>query len=507
MNFDKAVDNIPLINDLKRIASAYVIDYRNLDEGEIREALKKTKPQYFHDGNIKETLEQLYFKSDRETRVLAPIFLREVLLNKDGHMCPQKETEDEIISFQQKMVDRSNEDIVRRAGDRREKVDLFRFVLETAWENNDEISTDEKHLIEKIRHRLQISDNEYRLVEAKLGKFPKADNVLHSRTEIEEVRRTLQSRGLLFSFRDSDGKTFDVIPTEVAAALRKELGLEIRRHGYREMLKVKYVRSKRYLMETLGKAGVCIEGSPTMEELQETCLELVRPSNVLGGFSPKDGLEKPMLVKWCSDLTLGTSGSKEDLAQRLLGFYDNLLEREEKIADERMLWYEYFDALAGRNIEMLRAQQIITKDLEIERKFEQATQYLFEKKLRHKPLTLIGSLHADGALSYRDMLIYWDNKSKETAVSLRDHIRQFDGYIRHAEKKVACFLVIGREFTEESSLMAMQFQVEHGTTITLMRSTDLKGLAEDWGNKGTDDPFPLGYLIQPGLFNRSLVGI
>src|SRR5690625_3650277 len=507
MNFEKAVDSIPLINDLKRIASAYVIDYRNLDELEIRDALKKTAPQYFHDDNVKKSINYLYFQSDRDSRVLAPIFLKEVLLNKDGHMCPQKETEDEIISFQQEIIDRSNEDITRRNDDRRKKIELFRFVLETAWDHNDEISIDERNLIEKIRIRLKISDNEYRLVEAKIGKFPKSDNVLHTRREIENVRRILQSQGLLFSFRDNEGRTFDVIPCEVAQSLRKALNLEIRRHGYKEMLKVKYVRNKSYLTQVLEKGEVTVEGNPSLEALQEMCIELIRPSNVLGGFSIRDGLDRTNLAQWCTDLSLNVSGTKVELVQRLLDFYDNLLEREDDPSDERMIWYDYFEALARRDIGYLRSQQIITRDLEIEQKFEQATQYLFEKKLRHKPLTLAGSMHADGALSYRDMLIYWDNKSKESSVNLRDHIRQFDGYIRNAEKKVACFLVIGPEFTDDSGLLAMQFQVEQGTTITLMRASDLKGLADDWSNRETDDPFPLGYLIQPGLFNRSLVAL
>lgn len=45
MKFEKSVQNIGTITELKRIASAYVIDYRNLDDAEIRKALIKTGPQ------------------------------------------------------------------------------------------------------------------------------------------------------------------------------------------------------------------------------------------------------------------------------------------------------------------------------------------------------------------------------------------------------------------------------------------------------------------------------
>ncbi|MBA4148146.1 MAG: hypothetical protein H0X66_08515 [Verrucomicrobia bacterium] len=128
--------------------------------------------------------------------------------------------------------------------------------------------------------------------------------------------------------------------------------------------------------------------------------------------------------------------------------------------------------------------------------------------MNHRPLTLLGSNHPDGAISFREELIYWDNKSKETPVNLKDHLRQFDEYIKTAEKKVACFLVIGPDFTPESSLVAMQYFVENGTTLTLITAGELKELAERWKAKaGTqaEGAFPLGYLIQPGRFNRQLV--
>lgn len=158
----------------------------------------------------------------------------------------------------------------------------------------------------------------------------------------------------------------------------------------------------------------------------------------------------------------------------------------------------------------MRQQQFIQKDLECERKFEEATNYLFETKLYHKPLQLVGTAHADGALSYQDKVIFWDNKSKETPVSLQQHIRQFDGYITAAEKPVACFLVVAPEFSDDSSLTAMQYQVEKQVTITLITATELKAVAESWSARTAgkqEDPFPLGYLIQPGRFNPALVPV
>lgn len=119
----------------------------------------------------------------------------------------------------------------------------------------------------------------------------------------------------------------------------------------------------------------------------------------------------------------------------------------------------------------------------MERKFEEATDYLFEAKLNHKPLNQIGSNHPDGVIRYKDSLILWDNKSKESAVNLKVHLKQFDRYVQSAEKRVGCFLVIGPGFTEESRVLAMQYLVENDTPIPLITADELKTLAEDWDPK------------------------
>lgn len=509
MNIAKAVDNIGTLTELKRVASAYVIDYRNLSDTEIKSALIKTAPQYYFPANLEKTLRESFFNENRDIGTLTFLILKLVVLHKDDFMCPKRELEDEIISWEQSIVDRANEDFFKKGGAKGRCVELLSFVVETAWENNNQISPDEKNLIEKLRERLKISDSEYAIIEAKSGKFPKPGNQLHTRGEIDDARRFLQYKGILFAIRNGDGVDYDVVPEEVALALRKIFGLELRRHGYQELIKSKFVRGKAYLTETLTKCGIEIEGQPTVEELQTLVLEQIRPSVLLGGLSPKDGLPMETLSRWCGELGLNISGLKAERIERIINHYDKLLVKAESMEDVREIWYQYFSEFAGRKLEFLRGQQMIEKDLDVEHRFEEATRYLFEKKFLHKPLNQVGSSHPDGVISYRDGLIYWDNKSKETAVNLKDHIRQFDGYVKSAEKKVACFLVIAPDFTAESSLLAMQYQVENGSTITLITADELKELAEKWSHKlvngDSQDPFPLGYLIQPGRFNLALV--
>ena len=508
MKIARVVDNIGTITELKRVASAYVIDYRGLSDDEIKAALNKTAPQYYFEKNVAPVLDELFLGDSRDMRILSRLILETVLVQKDDFMCPKRETEDDIIAYEQGIVNRSNEDLLKKTPERSKDLELFRFVLETAWEHNDSISSDEKNLIEKMRSRLRITTTEYQLIEAKLGKFPKPGNELHTRGEIEEVRRTLQTKGLLFSVRDDDNSDYDVVPEEIAQVIRHLLGIEMKLHGYRALLAAKYVRSKTYLTQVLTKCEISLGRAATLDALQEIVLEQVRPSILLGGLTPRDGLDIGDLKKWCGELNLPVSGLKSELIQRIVEHYDNLLARDDVAGDERATWYEHFERFAARDLAFLRQQQLIQKDLECERRFEEATNYLFENYLHHKPLQLIGTAHADGALSYQDRVIFWDNKSKETPVSLHQHIKQFDTYIKESEKPVACFLVIGPAFTDDSGPVAMQYQVQNQVTICLITAEELRSLAENWHSRSAgkkEDPFPLGFLIQPGRFNAALV--
>lgn len=431
--------------------------------------------------------------------------LKHVLLQKDGCICPKKETDEDIIKWEQMIVDQSNEDLLVKSAERTKDLELMQFVVGVAWDKDDDLSVDEKNLIEKIRERLMVTENEFRIIEAKIGKFPKSSNESHTRQEIEDVRRELQSSGLLFAIRDSDGTDFDVIPEEVAQIIAQILNVEIRDYGYGELLKYKAVRSKAYIKDSLGKVGIQTEKNPSLDTLSAIAVEQLSPRVLLGGTSPRDGLPTGILSKWCGDLGLNVSGAKNDLIERIIEFYNGLHEKEDANGDAREMLYKYFDLLAWRDRDGLRSQQLIEKDIEIERKFEEVTNFIFEKRLGHKPLKMVGINHADGTLSYRDKIILWDNKSKESPVNLKDHIRQFETYIRQSEKPVAGFLVIGPDFTPESAIVAMQYQVENGVMISMITAAELKDIAESWHAKNEGSAFPLGYLLQSGRFNPALV--
>ncbi len=506
MDFITVVKNISTSNELKRISSAYVIDARSLNRTELSNALIKTAPQYWHKENVLATLEKCLYHDNRNLRTLTPIILKHILMNKDDFKLSGKRVNEEVIKFEQQIVKKSNEFVIAKNHPRKQELGLFSFVLSTAWDSEDQITRDEKNLIVKIQRKLGISEDEYMILESQLGKFPKKKNIIHTQNEIEEVKKELQRMGILFRIRDDDGMDLDIVPIELVKTLREVWGIEIKVQGYKKLLGYKKLRSKDYLLDIIRKRGINVSASLKMAELREIIVNNIKPSNLLGGYSARDGLSIDVIYDWLKDLNLGVSGSKEARIFRIIEFYDSYKERVEIVeGDERITWFNNYELFASRNLETLRSKHLIEKDLECEKRFEKATDYIFQSLLNNEPLDLIGSEHPDGILTFNDKLIMWDNKSKETPVNLRDHIKQFDRYIRSSEKNVASFLVIGPSFTDNSVEEAMKYQLLNDTVITLITAKELKELAIKWSKNKSDEVFPLGYFKQPGKFNSNLI--
>jgi len=505
MDFNTVVKNISTNNELKRVANAYVIDFKSLSKDELVEALIKTAPQYSHKKNLLDSLEQCLYHNNRNIRTLTPIIVKHILLNKDDFKIDSKKLNDEVIKFEQLIVKKSNEFSISHKNSRKEKLEFFSFILNIAWESEDSISRDEKNLIVKIQRKLGISEEEYMILESKLGKFPKKKNIIHNNDEIEDAKRELQRMGILFKIRNSDGVDFDIIPFEIVNTLRDIYGVEIKKQGYFQLINNKRVKSKKYMLDIITRSGITISSDLKNTELQEIIVNNIKPSVLLGGFSPKDGLSNDDIYEWVKSLGLPVSGTKESRIYKIIEYYDNYKEKIEITDDERIVWFNNYELLAARKLEELRKLQVIDKDLECEKMFEKATDYIFDTLLNNEPLDLIGNEHPDGILSFNDKLIMWDNKSKEVEVNLKDHMLQFDRYIRSSEKNVASFLVIGPSFTDQSIDEAMKYQLLNDTVITLITAKELKDLAIKWNTKKGDAPFPLGYFRQPGKFNSKLI--
>lgn len=233
MDFRSYIEQIPNITIAKRIAAAYVADYRRLGIDEIKQFLEKTAPQYIDAQNIAKSLDELKLDSNRSVRIIAPILLCNYLLNQDDFISAQKNSDAAVLAYEQSIVDQSNNfDFARISRD----VALFKHMLDTAWAYNDDVSVDEKNLIEALRKYLNISTMEQHILEAKVGRFPEEGNSLHTLDDIDNARKALQSKGLLMCIKDSDGNMCDIIPSDIADGIRAYYGIEIRSYGYEKLV-------------------------------------------------------------------------------------------------------------------------------------------------------------------------------------------------------------------------------------------------------------------------------
>ncbi|MFK5883588.1 MAG: hypothetical protein QM489_04520 [Candidatus Izemoplasma sp.] len=271
----------------------------------------KTAPQYYFKDNVEKTLEKCLFNDNMNLRTLTPIIIKHILLNKDDFRIESKKLNEEVIKFEQQIVNKSNEYSISKKHSRKDDLELFSFLLSTAWDSEDSISRDEKNLIVKIQKKLGISEDEYMVLESKFGKFPKKKNIIHSNDEIEIAKRELQRMGILFKIRNDDGIDFDIIPIEILNTLRDIYGVEIKKQGYQKLIQYKKLKLKDYLLNIIGKSEITISKNLTTKELREIVINNIKPSNLLGGYSRNDGLSSDDIYDWNRELGLHSGRNKD----------------------------------------------------------------------------------------------------------------------------------------------------------------------------------------------------
>jgi hypothetical protein len=292
------------------------------------------------------------------------------------------------------------------------------------------------------------------------------------------------------------------VPDEAVRAVKAALGLELSVEAYRKLLEV---LTKDQLAAVLDSEELPKSGRK--DEQQERVIQAgIKPSKALDVLSNQD------LYDICSALPgAKVSGSKGDRVARIIDYFDNLVAHE--VSDEAPpgeRYYKYLVELAARDRENLLANKVITKDLEMERAFEEGTCFLFAAKLNLALEPMPGSDHCDGCMRFgkSSELFMWDNKSKESVYTFPPaHMRQFKRYIRDAHDRVSCFLVIVPEIADGAELNAARLKVESGTDtdVALITAEDLVWLAEQWAAKGTGKPFNLDVLNITGILTRQVL--
>lgn len=478
---------------LHRIIDSFTRDFPKHDEERAREIILRNVEELTDPTRVASVLTIGGPFSDQ----ILMAYILEALVNRPDCAATEAEIVDEVTELERRILEASEDpDALRYEDD--SSVDIMRAVLEVALED-DRVEERELNLIRRLREKLGLSENSKRIILARLGHFPRAENRLHTPSDFRDALIDLQRRGVLFYCNRLEGGKF-VVPEEIVGSVKEALGIELNRKAWAKLLEVltKAQLSKILEKQELPKSGL-------KEELQERVLRAgIKPSQALEILSTQE------LYDICASLPgANVSGTKGERIERIIDYFANLVVRdvrEEASPGER--FYEYLVELAARDRENLLANEVIKKDRDMEDAFEEGTRFLFTEKLGLELESLPGSDHADGCMRFGkgDQLFMWDNKSKESTYTFPpSHLRQFKRYIRDARERVSCFLIIVPEIAEQAAENAARLKVESGTDtdVALITAEDLVWMAEEWNGRSGNEAFSLDVFNMTGILDRA----
>lgn len=484
---------------LQRIVDSFTKDFPKSDEDQARDIILRNAEELTNPERIATVLQFDGSFSDqiRQTCTL------EAFVNRPDWSASDQDIVDSLNRLEQDVLDAAGaEDSLRY--ENMERVEILRDVLKAALKD-DKITFRELNLLHTLRDSLGLSEAVFRIVLAQMEHFPRPGNVLHTPTECRDALIKLQRCGIIFHCNKADGAPF-VIPDEIRRSVMDALGLELGLHAWSKLLdSLTVVQLKGAL------AGKQLPYSGTKQELKDRIISSgLSPSRALGSLSAQD------LYKLCSSLPgVTVAGTKAERVTRIVGYFANLITKDVPGVDvppgER--FYNYLPELARRDRENLLANQVVTKDRDIEGAFETGTRFLFESKLGLTLVEMSGSEHPDGCIGFGGRrkrngdLLMWDNKSTETAYTFPpSHLRQFKRYIRDSKDPVACFLIVVAEADDGALNNAWRLEADcGGTNVALIAAEDLAWLAEEWWSRSPDDKFNLEVLNATGILRRPIL--
>ncbi|HYH66252.1 MAG TPA: hypothetical protein VD866_16280 [Urbifossiella sp.] len=483
-----------------RVLSGHLESVRGLEDDDLTRVLRDDAAKIADPERIRVALtshDSDYNRGQLKAMILA------VLLQEETHTLPENRLEAKVIEYEKALAGRATAfDLaaVRKADpDRWHCLDTYRIVLDAAWSNDGQISPDEARLLAVLRQHLGIPLEEHWIISGVIGRFPKTGGALHTLDEVKEARKELQRQGVVWNYRDENNQNNDVIPAEVAPTCREWAGQELQVVNYRRLLSHDALLLPD-LRAALDAGGLDRSGNKP-DLIARVVASDLRPTAVLGG------LDRERLSAMCGSFGLKSSGAKAELIARIVEFYDDLtFELRPSLGDKREAWYSDYVALASRSYAELRAKKVITKDLDIEHLFEEATAFLFGVKLKATCDPSRAENRADGRLRLdAQECVLWDCKSVEAAVNLQDHLDgQFDGYLKKEQQvglKPLGFLVIGPAFTPQSIRLATQYKARTNWDVALVQADALKHLADRWAATEPGKPFPARLLVYTGVID------
>jgi len=481
---------------LSRIVESFLKDVRLKTEEEMRDVILKNIEEFQNSDRIKRNLD--FLETDRDIALVNEMILRS-LMDEEGYLLEEEKLFTCVENLEQQILEESKDNDFIKTSIPEDTLRIYSAVVEAAWKKDDSLNPHEVNMLNVLRQELGLNTRDHYLLESKLGRFPQKGNKLHSIRQVEKSLKDLQSRGLILRFKDNEA--YYIIPSEIASTIRYELGSELRNETYVSLLNDLNVNQ---LKNILSPTGLSVSGTKNslIERIIKHNIVPTKALNFLSNSELKDLLRSLDGAR--------VSGTKEEKIRNVIDYYENLTSiSDSDPTDTRSHLYDFYEELAARKYKPLRVNKIINKDLDVEKYFEEATQYIFEKKFGLKLVDLDGTKHADGKLQLNQKdTILWDNKSVESPYNFPDsHFDQFLGYIRSDNSRVTLFLIITADYTNDAISKAQKLKAfsEEDTDVAIIHAADLKYVAETWTEYSDmkDPKFNLQVFNLTGELNRS----
>ncbi len=458
---------------LGRTVDSFLKDVHMETEEEMREVILKNIDEFQNKERVKSYLD--FRNESRDVTLLNELILM-CLMEKEGYILSEADLYKEVEDMERVILEQGADDEYINRFIPKDVKRIYSAVLDAAWRKDESLNEHEINILTVLRNELDLSKREHYLLETRIDRFPQKGNKLHTHQQISRSLINLQTRGLILRFRDDISRY--IIPKDIARILRYEMGGELRNEVYESLLTDLNVTQ---LREILNQLDFNVSG--VKEALVARIIEHnILPSIALKVFNSK---ELSDILRNLEGAKI--SGTKKEKVQNIIDYYEMLSTPiSTDPTDDRARLYDFYEELASRDYKTLRINKIIDKDIHVDNYFEDATRYIFEKKLDIDLIEMDGTRNADGKVQFnkQDVLL-WDNKSTEEPYTFPDkHFKQFLRYIRSEKMRVTLFIIIVADYTKEAVAQAQKLKAfsELDTDVALIKATDLAYVAEQWKN-------------------------
>lgn len=456
---------------LGRIVDSFLKDVHMDTEEEMREVILKNIDEFQNKERVKNYLD--FSNEPRDLALLNELILI-ALMEIEGYLLTEANLYKEVEDMEIAILKQSKDDTYINRFITSDVSRIYTAVLDEAWRKDESLNEHEINILDVLRRELDLTKRDHYLLESRIGRFPQKNNVLHTHQQINRSLNNLQARGLILRFKDD--ASYYIIPTDIARVIRYEMGGELRNEVYQTLLNDLSVTQLKEILQHLDFNVGGVKEALISRVLKHNIL----PSTALKVFNTKelsDILRKLEGAK--------VTGKKKEKIQNIIDYYEVLSSpTSSDPTDDRSRLFDFYEELAARDYKTLRVNKIIEKDVEVEKYFEEATRYIFERKFGIDVLEMEGTRHADGKLQFnKQEVVLWDNKSTEESYHFpENHFNQFLRYIRAEGMRVTLFLIIVQDYTNEAVAQAQKLKAfsEEDTDVALIKASDLKYVADEW---------------------------